>query len=77
MAGVVHPQARETAGVVHPQARETAGVMPGRCPPQILHLRGGLTNTGTAVTKAAQNPAAHRYVDARPRAFADPANGAP
>jgi len=77
MAGVVHPQVKETAGAVPPQASKTAGVMPGEVSPQVLHLRCGLTNTGTAVTKAAQNPAAHRYVDARPRAFADPANGAP
>jgi len=76
MAGAVPPQAEERPGGAS-TGRQTARVTPGEVSPQILHLRSGLTNTGTAVTKAAQNPAANRYVDARPRAFADPANGAP
>src|SRR5580693_3292778 len=47
-----------------PQAENGRGLSPR------LHPRRGLTHTGMAVTKAAQNPAARRYVDARPRAFA-------
>jgi len=57
--------------------KQNGRVASGEVSPDILHLRHGLTNTGTAVAKAAQNPAAHRYVDARPRAFAGtPANSA-